>query len=69
MTNEFKIIGIAVRTTNANGQAATDLGSKRRPIRSGDFRFGEVKNDNWRIYSPKTIIFGETDKQFKFSIQ
>ncbi|MDO4702466.1 GyrI-like domain-containing protein [Tannerella sp.] len=26
MTNEFKIIGIAVRTTNANGQAATDLG-------------------------------------------
>lgn len=26
MTNGFKIIGIAVRTTNANGQAATDLG-------------------------------------------
>ena len=26
MTHEFKIIGIAVRTTNANGQAATDLG-------------------------------------------
>lgn len=26
MTNEFKIIGIAVRTTNVNGQAATDLG-------------------------------------------
>ncbi|WP_404811570.1 GyrI-like domain-containing protein [Capnocytophaga canimorsus] len=26
MNNTFKIIGIAVRTTNANGQAATDLG-------------------------------------------
>ncbi|MFJ1379138.1 GyrI-like domain-containing protein [Capnocytophaga canimorsus] len=26
MKNECKIIGIAVRTTNANGQAATDLG-------------------------------------------
>ncbi|MFK8301900.1 hypothetical protein ACI75Y_03225 [Capnocytophaga stomatis] len=26
MTHEFKIIGIAVRTTNANGQATTDLG-------------------------------------------
>ncbi|ATA89704.1 GyrI-like domain-containing protein [Capnocytophaga stomatis] len=26
MTHAFKIIGIAVRTTNANGQAATDLG-------------------------------------------
>lgn len=48
MTHEFKIIGIAVRTTNANGQAATDLGSKR-PIPSGDFHFSEVKN----------IIFGD----------
>lgn len=26
MTHAFKIIGIAVRTTNANGQAVTDLG-------------------------------------------
>ncbi|MDO5105399.1 GyrI-like domain-containing protein [Capnocytophaga sp.] len=26
MKSEFKIIGIAVRTTNANGQSATDLG-------------------------------------------
>lgn len=26
MKNECKIIGIAVRTTNANGQSATDLG-------------------------------------------
>ncbi|AWL78623.1 AraC family transcriptional regulator [Capnocytophaga canimorsus] len=34
MKNECKIIGIVVRTTNANGQAATDLGKLWRQFMS-----------------------------------
>lgn len=34
MTHAFKIIGIVVHTTNANGQAATDLGKLWRQFMS-----------------------------------